>query len=233
MIEQQPDISQIAGLLGDRARARMMTALMGGKSLTATELALEADITPQTASSHLARLLDNKLVVVQKQGRHKYFQLAGYQVAELLETLLNLSAGTDYSTVQTGPMDPALRQARICYDHLAGELGVQLLDALRGNQLLEEQHQTLVLTSAGETLFQQAGADIGQLSTKRRPLCKHCLDWSERRHHLAGTLGHWVLQDVFQQGWAQQDMDSRVIRFTPRGLNAFRKRYGIDQVTAT
>lgn len=228
----EPNITRIAMLIGDTARARMMIALMGGKALTATELATEADITAQTASSHLSKLVDRRLVTVQKQGRHKYFQLSGHDVAELLETLLNVSAKFEHSLVATGPGDPELRKSRICYDHLAGEIGVRLLDALKSNALVTESDNHILLTAVGRELFAERGADLKALEKKRRPLCKNCLDWSERRNHLAGALGQWMLNDILNKGWAKKDPDTRVIRFSDSGLKGLRQAYGLGGDTA-
>jgi DNA-binding transcriptional ArsR family regulator len=132
----RPEIAAIGTLIGDPSRAHMLTALMGGKALTATELALEADISAQTATSHLNQLVAGKLLVARKQGRHKYFQLANYQVAEMLESLLSLSATLSIPNIATGPTDPALKYARVCYDHLAGEVGVQIYNALKEQSLI-------------------------------------------------------------------------------------------------
>jgi len=225
------DIARVAALIGDPARANMLVALMGGKALTASELALEADITSQTASSHLSKLLKNDLLVVQKQGRHKYFQLAGEEVAALLESLLNISSKVEHSQVITGPRNPELRKTRVCYDHMAGELGVSLFDALLKQNFLIDDHGSIAVTERGTTHFDKLGASISELKKLKRPLCKSCLDWSERRHHLAGSLGKWILQDAFRKGWAKKDLDSRVIRFSPEGLQRFNKRYGISPAT--
>lgn len=221
----QGEISGIAALLGDPARAKMMVALLGGKALTATEMALEADITPQTASGHLAKLLSRRLITVQKQGRHKYFQLHGYEVAELLETLLNLSAKIDHSTVSTGPKDPALRKARVCYDHLAGAQSVALRGSLLERGVLVEENGQLAVTNKGLEWFRDMGADTAMLAKKQRPLCKNCLDWSERRHHLAGALGAWILTDLLAKKWAERDLDSRIIRFSDYGTKQFSRTY--------
>lgn len=205
----EPNIAYIANLIGDTARSRMLTALMAGKALTATELSLEADITPQTASSHLNKLLDGELLIVRKQGRHKYFQLKNRQVAELIEHMLNVSASISSSKVVTGPSNERLRKARICYDHLAGELGVKLFDALvREGWLLERGSEELVLTAQGHRSLSQLGIDFEVLNNSRRPLCKACLDWSERRTHLAGSIGKWILNDALKRQWAHQDLDS-------------------------
>ncbi len=226
----EPDISLIAGLMGDTTRARMLTALMGGKALTATELALEADITPQTASSHLSQLVEGQLLVVRKQGRHKYFQLQGTDVAELLENLLTLTASRDNNTVKTGPDDVRLRQARVCYDHMAGELGVRLYDALVVKQAILDQGSETILTEQGKVFFQKIGFDFSNQKRSKRPICKSCLDWSERRNHLAGILGQWILEDTFAKGWATKDLDARSIRFSSKGLKLFTDQYGLQDM---
>ncbi len=202
----------------------------GGKALTASELALEADITSQTASSHLAKLLERNLLVVQKQGRHKYFQLAGEEVAALLESLLNISSKAECPQVSTGPRNPELRKMRVCYDHMAGELGVSLFNALITQGYISDDQGSFSITELGEIQFGRLGAPIAKMKIQKRPLCKSCLDWSERRFHLAGSLGKWILHDTFKKGWAKKNLDSRVIRFTEDGLCRFSKCYGIEVV---
>ena len=223
----EPNIAYIGNLIGDAARSKMLIALMSGKALTATELSLEADITPQTASSHLMQLTKGDLLVVRKQGRHKYFQLKNSQVAELIEQMLNIGASLSNVNIPTGPKNERLKNARICYDHLAGELGVNLLDALLNKGLLTENVIELNLTEKGQDFFTEIGVDFNTLENYRRPICKACLDWSERRSHLAGSLGKWILNDAISRGWATQDLDSRALQFSTQGLSAFKKRYGM------
>jgi DNA-binding transcriptional ArsR family regulator len=223
----EPDIAYVASLIGDKARARMLTALMGGKALTATELALEGEITAQTASSHLSKLVEGGLLSMRKQGRHRYFQLTDPSVAEVIERMQILSTARNLAKVQTGPKDPYLRQARVCYDHLAGELGVRLFDSLRQQELLETQGDDAKLTLAGEAFFTGLGADLCLLRQHKRPLCKACLDWSERRSHLAGTLGQWILDDALARHWFRRSLDSRVIEVNEVGARQFAKRYGM------
>ena len=136
-----PDIAMVASLVGDPARANMLTALMTGRALTASELAQEAGITPQTASSHLAKLEAGGLIEPEKQGRHRYYRLTGPDVAGVLEGLAGLAARAGHMRVRTGPKEPALRRARICYDHLAGDLGVQMLDSMRKQRLVRQTKQ--------------------------------------------------------------------------------------------
>ncbi|USH05201.1 winged helix-turn-helix domain-containing protein [Grimontia kaedaensis] len=219
----EPDITQTAALVADSARSKMLIALLGGKALTATELALEADISAQTASSHLAKLVEGGLLVVRKQGRHRYFQLAGYEIAELLEQLMNVTASIN--PIHTGPSDISLRHSRICYDHLAGEVAVQLYDSLVAQGLIEDALIEAKLTEKGKAFFISLGADIEEFERQKRPVCKACLDWSERRTHIAGSLGKWILEYLLSQGWAQQLPDSRVIEFTPKGITRFRQTF--------
>src|SRR5262245_48925275 len=185
-----PDISMVASLVGDPARANMLTALLSGRALTASELAQEAGVTPQTASSHLAKLESGGLIEPQKQGRHRYYRLTGPEVGQVLEGLADLAARAGHMRVRTGPKDPALRRARVCYDHLAGDLGVQMLDSLRKQRLVRQTKDVIELTGEGRRFMAESlQIDADALAHPRRPVCKACLDWSERRHHLAGTLG--------------------------------------------
>jgi predicted transcriptional regulator len=227
VVTLEPDISFVASLIGDPTRACMLTALMGGKALTATELAVEANVTSQTASSHLSKLVDGQLLVVRKQGRHKYFQLKGFEVAELIEKLLTMTAKNATTNISTGPSDPKLKQSRICYDHLAGEIAVALYDSLAKQEYIVDKQSETLLTDLGKTFFNDLGADVENMPRNKRPVCKSCLDWSERRNHLSGRLGQWILNDLFSKGWAAKDLNSRVIHFTPKGLALFNKRYGV------
>ena len=187
-----PDLAFVAGAIADPTRGRMLMSLMRGQALTATELALNGGVTPSTASSHLARLIDAGLVSVARQGRHRYFRIARPEVAEMLEGMANL-ASSGGCVIKTGPRDPALRHARVCYDHLAGETAVRLLARLREHQLLLGDDDSLALSPRGETWAATLGIDLQALHARRRALCRPCLDWSERRTHLAGSLGAAIL----------------------------------------
>lgn len=212
-----PSISSVAALLGDPSRSSMLAALMGGKALTATELALESDITASTASSHLGKLVSGGIVSVTRQGRHRYFRIAGPEIASLLERLVDLSARVGHEPIRTGPRDDGLRRARVCYDHLAGEQGVQLLDRLRTRGLLVGADDELELSSRGEKWVRAFGIDLDSLQNTRRPLCLACLDWSERRTHLAGALGAAVLDRLLALRLARRDRGSRALLFSRRG----------------
>jgi DNA-binding transcriptional ArsR family regulator len=224
-----PDIAMVAALVGDPARANMLTALMTGRALTASELAQEAGITPQTASSHLAKLEGGRLIEPEKQGRHRYYRLTDPDVAGVLEGLAGLAARAGHMRVRTGPKDPALRRARICYDHLAGDLGVQMLDSMRLQKLVRQKKQEIELTSEGERfLAQNLQISPDMLAHPRRPVCKACLDWSERRHHLAGTLGAAMMSRFTELKWAARDVapGSRVVNFSRNGEKRFSALFG-------
>ena len=223
-----PDIALVASLLGDPARANMLTALMSGKALTASELASEAGVTPQTASTHLAKLQQGGLVVQRKQGRHRYFQLTGDDIAEVLEGLMGLAARIGHLRTRTGPKDPALRRARVCYDHLAGDLGVQLFDALKARGLISVDGESVGLTESGRAFAQEFGIDLAAIGGKRRPLCKACLDWSNRRNHLAGAMGAALLARFYALGWAKREPDSRIVAFSREGEKAFATEFAVQ-----
>lgn len=220
-----PDIARIAALIGDPARANMLTALMSGKALTATELAAEAGVTLQTASAHLAKLETGGLLQMRRQGRHKYARLASDQVAETLEALMGLAAGSGHLRSRTGPRDQALREARICYDHLAGDMGILLYDRLLAQGWLRDDPEFPAVTDRGADHLSTLGLDIPALQSSRRPICRACLDWSERRSHLAGGLGQALLDMMLARGWARRLPDSRVIQFSPTGKTAFHRAF--------
>ncbi|MBA2399638.1 MAG: metalloregulator ArsR/SmtB family transcription factor [Bradyrhizobium sp.] len=227
-----PDIAMVASLVGDPARANMLTGLMTGRALTATELAHEAGITPQTASSHLAKLESGGLIEQEKQGRHRYYRLADPDVAGVLEGLAGLAARAGHMRMRTGPKDPALRRARICYDHLAGDLGVQMLDSMKKQKLVRQGKETIELTQEGKRFMAKAlQIDADTLAHPRRPVCKACLDWSERRHHLAGTLGAAVMSRFTELNWAARDSApaSRVVNFSRNGEKKFAALFGASE----
>ena len=220
-MKEGPDIARIASLIGDPARANILTALMVGKALTATELAHEAGVTTQTASGHLAKLEEGGLLRARKQGRHKYFTLATSGVASLLEALMGLAADRGHLRSRTGPRNHALRQARICYNHLAGEAGIRLYDSLLAQGFLGLNDAGLNLTHAGQMFFSELGIDVEILKANRAPLCRECLDWSERRSHLAGSLGREVFDYMKRESWVEVEPGSRVVTFTKTGQLAF------------
>lgn len=216
-----PDIAQIAALIGDPARANILTALMGGQALTATELAAEAGVTPQTASAHLAKLEQGGLLQTRKQGRHKYASLANADVAALLENLMGLAAKNGQLRSKPGPKDARLRAARVCYNHLAGAAGVQLYQSLISQGFVSAEADGPALTASGRDFIAGFGIDLATLESRKTPLCRDCLDWSERRSHLAGSLGRALLSELQAKGWAKRLPESRIVQFTKAGDAAF------------
>lgn len=223
-----PDIARIGALIGDPARANILQALMAGKALTSSELAAEAGITAATVSAHLGKLQAAGLVAVQPQGRHRYWRLAHHEVAEMLEALTGIAAQTGHLRTRTGPKEPALRKARICYDHLAGDYGVRLYEALKRRKVFALTNDGLQLSKTGRAFCAEFGIDLAALEQSRRPLCRDCLDWSVRKSHLAGSLGAALLTRIQALGWARREKDSRVIAFTPPGERAFLKAFGAE-----
>jgi len=220
-MKEGPHISGIAALIGEPARAEMLTALMADRALTATELATVAGVSKATASAHLAKLVDARLLAVHTQGRHRYFRLADRDVAQLLESLTGVAFRTGALRLQSSPREPALRHARVCYDHLAGACGVQAFEALVAQRCFEADAAGLRLSPAGTAWFTRFGVDVGVVTAQRRMMCKACLDWSERRHHLAGAWGAALLQRLFELGWARRVKDTRIVQFTPPGEREF------------
>ena len=220
-MKEGPNIATLAALIGDPARANMLTALMTGKALTATELAQEAGITAQTASTHISKLETGGLITRQRQGRHSYISLASADVAGVLEGLMGLAAGQGQTRTRTGPKDAALRHARVCYNHLAGERGVQMFDSLQARQLIKVAGPEVTLTDQGAAYINDFGIDLSALSSSKTPLCRSCLDWSARRSHLAGSLGRAMLTRMIDQAWVTRTTGDRTIRFTDRGNTAF------------
>lgn len=218
-----PNIATIAALIGDHARAEALSLLMGGMALTATELADGAGVTRQTISGHLAKLLDAGLLSVEAQGRHRYFRIADADVAQLLESMMGLAFGSGKVRVRSSPREPALRRARVCYDHLAGELGVLVYDGLAGHGAFAVGDGGIALTSAGRARVDLLGIDTDAQAGARRPLCRTCLDWSERRMHLAGALGAALLERFLQLNWARRVPGSRVLAVDPAGEAALRR----------
>lgn len=231
-MKEGPDIARLAALIGDPARANMLTALMSGKALTATELAAEAGVTSQTASSHLAKLDAGGLLRPRKQGRHKYFSLANDDVASVLEGLMGLAAKEGHLRTRTGPKDTALRKARVCYNHLAGDMGTQMFDSLQQHGFLTLSDD-LQLTQKGAGFMADFGIDLVQLQSQKSPLCKECLDWSARRSHLAGSLGRAVLSRMEALKWAHRSPNSRAVAFSARGTEAFGAYFGLRRTDAT
>jgi DNA-binding transcriptional ArsR family regulator len=216
-----PDISKTAAMMGDPARANMLMALMSGMSLTANELAREAGVTPSTASGHLSQLEASGLVTSRKQGRYRYFKLADADVAHAVEALVVVAARAGHLRSRPGPKNDAMRQARTCYDHLAGHAAVELFKRWVAVGILQWRGDEVCLSQTGRQGLVSTGIDVARLEGLRRPLCRTCIDWSERQHHLGGSIGAAVLSTLIEHGWACRVDGARTIHFQRNGEAAF------------
>lgn len=222
-----PYIAEVAALIGDAARADMLLSLKDDGVLSASELAHVAGVAPNTASGHLAKLTQARLIAVERQGRHRYYRLASPEVAEALEALEVLAVKAASRARPPQGREDAIRFARSCYDHLAGELGVKLTWALVDQGHLVAEDDNLAFGFGGEAVFADLGIDLAALRAKRRPLVRSCLDWSERRPHLGGALGADLLARLVTLGWIERQAGTRAVRVTGRGRQAFRDRFRI------
>ncbi len=223
------NLVEVAALIGDTARATMLAALMAGKSLTGTELAYLARIARPTASGHLARLVEAGLVHVMRKRQFNYYRIASPRVAQMLESMIVVAAIDVPARHQPhSPAEQALRFARTCYDHMAGTLGVAVADALcaQGHVVLTDEGGEL--TAGGTRFLARFGVDLRAKGASRRIYCRPCLDWSERRYHIAGHVGAEICRHCFDLGWIEHLRDSRAIRLTPAGRRGFADVFGVD-----
>jgi len=226
--------AEVAAMAGDAGRAAMLHALMQGRALTASELARVAGIAPQTASGHLARMTECGLLAVAKQGRHRYHRLASPGVAHMIEGIMQVASELEppRKHLSVGPRDAALRQARTCYDHLAGRLGVSLSDALTSAGYAELSDESGVITERGLAFLEHLGIDVSAMRERTsmrsgRLLCRPCLDWSERRPHLAGVVGAALCAHSFAEGFVARIDGTRALQVTPKGRRIYREKFGI------
>lgn len=220
-------VSGVADAIGEPARTRMLCALLDGRARTGTELAIIGGVSASTASAHLARLVERRLVAVQAQGRHRYYTLKDKQVAAALEAL-TVVAGAPRD--RFAPRTPSrLRAARTCYDHMAGALAVALHDRLFAmGWLAKTADGEYDVTRQGAQAFAALSVDVAAARTSRRHFACGCLDWSERRPHLAGALGAALLESALHRGWLTRDLDSRALGVTRKGQRALRERFGVE-----
>ena len=223
-----PDLAAVASLIADPARASMLSALLGDNALPAGELARLARITPQTASTHLAKLVKGNLLSVTALGRHRYFRLRDQNVAQALESLALLAGPARVTSLNDSLERKAIHRARTCYDHLAGALGVGLTQALMDHGFVEYHGDAYEVTQAGETWFDSFGIDCSELQQKRRAFVKSCLDWSERKPHLAGALGAAVLRRLLDLKWLLRVRGSRAVKVTDLGRQQLQSEFGLD-----
>jgi DNA-binding transcriptional ArsR family regulator len=239
------DIASIGALVADPGRARILLALGDGRALPASVLADEAGVAPSTASAHLARLVKGGLLRVERHGRHRYFRLAGPEVGDLMEALARISPPAQVRSLKQGSKAHAVRYARTCYDHLAGVLGTQLMEALLQQDLLTggdgvfdpdvADNDRLAsfgfdhdyrLTAAGVREMKSFGIDFDSLPA-RRPLIRYCVDWSEQRHHLAGSLGAAIATRMIELGWVRRAERTRAVHISDTGYDGLRDQFGL------
>ncbi len=221
-------IAPTAALLAEPARLAMLAALADGRALPAGELARRAHVTPQTASSHLSRLIEGGLLCVERQGRHRYYRVAGAPVVQTLEALALLGEGQPSVPCDERPrVSSELRFARLCYDHLAGTLGVRLAEAFEAGGVIVRGDGGVALSDCGRAALAEFGVDLAALTSGRRPPLRPCLDWTERRHHLAGPLATALARRLLELRWIEPRPSSRAVRLTPAGRTGLRERLGV------
>ncbi len=221
-------MAEIAALVGDPARANILAALMAGRALTATELVRAAGVSPQTTSGHLGKLADGRLVACLKQGRHRYYRIASHRVAEMLESIMAVVADAPPRHRPSSKPDEAMRHARTCYDHFAGKLGVGLTDALCAHGHLALSDEAGEVTATGIAFFETFGVDLTGAQSWRRVFCRPCLDWTERRPHLGGSIGAALAQRCFDLGWVEQMAECRAVTITSAGRRGLIEAFGLS-----
>jgi DNA-binding transcriptional ArsR family regulator len=220
-------MAEVAALVGDPARANILAALMGGRALTAGELVYAAGVSPQTTSGHLGKLTDGRLIACVKQGRHRYYRIASHRVAEMLEGIMAVVADAPPRHRPASRLDEAMRNARTCYDHFAGRLGVGLTEALCAHGHVSLADEAGEVTESGVAFLDKFGVDLGAARSRRRIFCRPCLDWTERRPHLGGSVGAALAQRCFDLRWVERMRDSRALAVTPAGRRGLSEAFGL------
>jgi DNA-binding transcriptional ArsR family regulator len=223
-----PIIAEIAALVGEPARATMLSALLDGRALTAHELAFAARVTPQTASTHLAKLTEGGLLTPLRQGRHRYFRLASPKVVDMLDAIVGVALENRPRYRPLSHQAQELSAARICYVHLAGRLAVDLTDALTARECIVLGDNTAEITPAGTRFLAEFEIDLSTLSSAGRRFCKVCIDWTERRPHIAGPVGAALTKRYFDLGWIERIKDSRAVMVTAAGKRGFSDIFGVE-----
>ncbi len=220
-------MAEVAALVGDPARANILAALMGGQALTAGELVYAAGVSAQTTSGHLGKLADGRLIACVKQGRHRYYRIATPRVAEMLEGIMAVVADAPPRHRPSSKLEDAMRIARTCYDHFAGKLGVGLTDALCAHGHVSLADEAGEVTESGVAFFDKFGVDLGVARSRRRIFCRPCLDWTERRPHLGGSVGAALAQRCFDLKWLERMRDGRALIVTPAGRRGLSETFGL------
>ncbi|RAL20652.1 ArsR/SmtB family transcription factor [Thermoflavimicrobium daqui] len=215
-------------LFADPTRAKMLQTLLDARFHTVSELAMSAGVTPQTASYHLAKMLELNIVQVKKYGRHRYYQFISKDMVPIIESLLCIAPEEKINSLKQFDQNQAIRYARTCYDHLAGKLGVLLTDTLVENNILQKNEDNFILTQTGEKFLINFGINLQSIRKKRRSFARCCLDWSERRHHLAGALGQAILEHLFNLKWIVRLSNTRAVKVTSLGIKEFKQVLSMD-----
>jgi DNA-binding transcriptional ArsR family regulator len=223
-----PQIAEVAALVGDPARANMLVALLGGRALTATELAYAAGVSPQTTSGHLGKLFAARLVTLMKQGRHRYYRLAGPHVAHMLESIMHVAIDGPPRYQPRSKTDDQMRRARTCYDHIAGVLGVELADSMMAHDFVVLGDEAGEVTPTGMKFLTGLGVDLAAALAKRRVFCRPCLDWTERRPHIGGAVGAALAKRCLELKWIEQVRDSRALAITSAGRRGLVEAFGLS-----
>ena len=228
MNNYQKQFVQISELIGDKARATMLWCMLDGRAYTATELALCADISAQSASNHLKKLISANLLAMEKQGRHRYYRYQSPDVAQVIESMAGLITFNENTKKKILPKPTPITYARTCYDHLAGKFGVALTQALIHKNIIKLSEQTYEVTATGEKWLHQLGIDTELLKHQKRAFAYPCLDWSERKHHIAGALGAAILKVFLHKQWIKKKPDSREISITPKGKIELKDKLNLE-----
>ncbi len=226
-MNSNPNLAEVASLIGNPSRAAMLVSLLGGKALPAGDLARAAGISPQTASTHLAKLIHAGLLIQESYGRHKYFRLANSEVGHALEALQTISPPKPIRSLRESNQLHALQFARTCYDHLAGKIGVALTDRLLEMNFIEKSGKEFLLNAKGKIKLHEFGVTVEKSPKSRRCFARQCLDWSERRYHLAGSLGASLTRRLFELKWIENLPDGRAVRVTDAGIKGLSDEFGL------
>lgn len=223
-----PNLSKVASLIGDPVRSRMLFHLLDGHELSASDLASRSAASPQAASAHLAKLVDGGLLFARTDGRRRYFRLASVQVAHAIEALASIAPVAPVNSLTQHTAMQRLREARSCYDHLAGRLGVHVTEALVRHRIIRTHEDEYRVTASGEIFFANLGIDLDTARAQRRHFARICLDWTERRSHLAGALGASLFDIFIENRWVLRNARDRALAVSADGHRQFKRLFGFD-----
>jgi len=227
MMMEETKFVDVAAMIGEPARAKMLWNLLDGRAYTASELAMAADISGTSASNHLAKLLDADLLKVERQGRHRYFSFSKPEIAYVVESLASLS-GHSSKKIERETAVTGIKYCRSCYDHLAGHVGVKITEALEEKKAIRKHANCYLVTNSGWKLLAELDIAKGEMINNRRPLTRQCLDWSERRPHIAGQVGAMLLDTMLEKSWFKRMRFSRELIITTKGRSEIQKLFGVE-----